>query len=118
VSFFERMSAILGHYFLSQLIPLAARSQVWVCGRSFATIAGSNPAGSMVSVVCYQVEVSAMGRSFVQRNPTGFSESECDREASRGRPWHTRGCCIMGKGNGPFKTSEISHPTRRHIPED
>jgi hypothetical protein len=32
-------------------IPLAARSKVWVCGRSFAGIAGSNPAEDM-SVSC------------------------------------------------------------------
>ena len=34
-----------------------------VCGRSLAGSAGSNPAGSMdvVSVMCYQVEVSATG---------------------------------------------------------
>ena len=47
-------------------IPMAAPSKVWVCGRSFAGILGSNPAGAMdvlslVSVVCRQVEVSAWG---------------------------------------------------------
>jgi len=44
-------------------IPLAARSEAWVCGRSLAGIGGSNPAGGMdvffVSVVYIQVEVSA-----------------------------------------------------------
>ena len=45
---------------------MAARSKAWKCGRSFAGIAGSNPAGdngrlSVVSVVCCQVEVSATG---------------------------------------------------------
>jgi hypothetical protein len=49
-----------------QPIPVAARSKTWVCGRSLAGIAGSNPAGgngclSVVSVVCYEVEVSATG---------------------------------------------------------
>jgi len=44
-------------------LPVAARSKAWVCGRSLAGIAGSNPAGgidvlSVVSVVCCQVEVS------------------------------------------------------------
>jgi hypothetical protein len=43
---------------------VAARSKVRVCGRSPAEIVGSNPAGgdgclSVVSVVFYQVEVSA-----------------------------------------------------------
>ena len=28
-------------------VPLAARSKAWVCGRSLAEIAGSNPAGGM-----------------------------------------------------------------------
>ena len=43
---------------------MAARSKAWVCGRSLAGIAGSNPAGdmnmSLVSVVFCQVEVSAL----------------------------------------------------------
>jgi hypothetical protein len=89
------------------MIPVAARSKAWVCGRSFARIAVSNPASSMVylslaSGICYQLEVPAMGPSFVQRNPTGCTLSECDREASRKRSWHTRGCCNMGKEIGPF----------------
>jgi len=37
--------------------PVTARSEAWVCDRSFANIVGSNPAGglgmSVVSVVCY-----------------------------------------------------------------
>jgi hypothetical protein len=57
-------------------IPLAARSKAWVCHRSFAGIAGSNPTGghgmSLLSVVCCQVEVSATGRFLVQR-----SHAEC-----------------------------------------
>jgi hypothetical protein len=45
---------------------VAARSKAWSCGRSLAGIAVSNPAGgmdilSLVSVVCYQIEVSATG---------------------------------------------------------
>jgi len=45
-------------------VPVAARSKAYVCGRSPAGIVGSNPTGghgclSVVSVVCYQVEVSA-----------------------------------------------------------
>jgi hypothetical protein len=36
---------------------------------------------SVVSVVCCQVEVSATGRSLVQRIPTECVVSECDREA-------------------------------------
>ena len=43
---------------------------------------------SAVSVVCCQVKVSAMGRSFVQRSPTECVVSECDLETSemRSRP--------------------------------
>jgi len=39
---------------------------------------------SVVSVVCCQVDVSASGRSLVQRSPTECGVSECDREASKG----------------------------------
>ena len=47
-------------------VPVAARSRAWVCGRSLAGVAGSNPAGrhgclSVVSVVCCQAEVSVSG---------------------------------------------------------
>jgi hypothetical protein len=44
-------------------IPVAARSKACVRGRSLAGLAVSNPAGgtdvSYMSVVCYQVEISA-----------------------------------------------------------
>jgi hypothetical protein len=55
--------------------PVAARSKAWVCGRLLAGIAGSNPIDghgylSIVIVVCCQVEVSATGRSLIQRSPT------------------------------------------------
>jgi hypothetical protein len=35
----------------------------------------------LVSVVCCQIEVSALGRSLVQRSPTDYGVTECDREA-------------------------------------
>ena len=46
-----------------------------VCGPSCAGIVSSNPAEwhgclSLVCVVCCQVEISATGRSLIQRNPT------------------------------------------------
>ena len=58
---------------------------MWVCSRPLAGIAGLNPAGdmvviSLVSVVCYQVEVSATGCSLTQRSPTKCGVSECDFE--------------------------------------
>jgi hypothetical protein len=57
------------------LIPLAAQSKAWVCDRSVAGIAGSNPAGGIdicpLGMLCVvHVEVSATGRSLVQRSPT------------------------------------------------
>jgi hypothetical protein len=35
---------LLGFYTIRSLIPVAVRSKAWVCGRSLAGIAGSNPA--------------------------------------------------------------------------
>ena len=67
---------------------MAVRSEAWVCSRSLAGIAGSNPTGvgmSLVSVVCCQVGVSASGRSFVQRGPNECGMTECDREISTAR---------------------------------
>ena len=55
-------------------IPVAAQSKVWVFDRSLAGIAGSNPAWRMdaplVTIVCCQAQVSATGRSPVQRSRT------------------------------------------------
>ena len=46
---------------------------------------------SVVNFVCCQVEVSASGRSLIQRSLTDCGVSECDREASIiGRPWPTK----------------------------
>ena len=49
-------------------VPVAVRSNGWVCGRSPAEIVGSNPTGggghgclSLVTVLCCQVEVSVSG---------------------------------------------------------
>jgi hypothetical protein len=51
---------------------------------------------SVVSVVWYQVEISASGCSLVQRRPTDCGVSECDRETSiMMRPWPTGVCCAM-----------------------
>ena len=51
--------------------------------RLVAGIAGSNPTGSLmsvVSVVCCQVDVCTMGRSLVQRSRTGcVCVMECDQ---------------------------------------
>jgi hypothetical protein len=44
-------------------ISVAALPKAWVCDRSLAAIAGSNPAGAWlpVSCVCCQVEICASG---------------------------------------------------------
>jgi len=55
---------------------VVARSKTWVCSRSLAGITASKAAEgmyvslSLVGSVCCQVEVSAMGRSLVQRSLT------------------------------------------------
>jgi len=49
-------------------ITVATRSKAWVFGCSLVGIAGSNPAGtwlSLVSAVCCRVQVSASGSSLV-----------------------------------------------------
>jgi hypothetical protein len=47
---------------------------------------------------CCQVEVSETGRSLVQKNPTKYGVSECDRVASTARrPCSTGGYCVIGK---------------------
>ena len=63
--------------------PAAVRSKPWVCSRSLAGNAGSNPTGGMdvcllLSVVCCQVEISATGRSPVQRSPSECGATESD----------------------------------------
>ena len=60
-----------------QVISVAARSKAWLCGRSLAGIAGSNPAEGMgvylLRVFCVSGRVSVTGWSLVQRSPP-----ECD----------------------------------------
>jgi hypothetical protein len=47
--------------------------------------------------LCCQVEVSATGRSLIQRSPTESGVSECDCEASKMMaPFPTKGCCATG----------------------
>jgi len=84
------------HYTFTLPIPVVAPSKAWVCGRLLAGIMGPNLAGehgclSLVSAM-REEEVSATGRSLVQRSPTECGVSVCDPEASiMKRPWPTRG---------------------------
>ena len=68
---------------LKPRIPVAAQSKAWVCGRLLSGFAGSNPSKGtclLLSVVCCQVEVSATGRSLVQRSPTECAcVTECEK---------------------------------------
>jgi len=78
-------------------IPVAARSKAWVCGRSVAAIADSNPAGG-TDVCCECFVLSGRGLCvWLITRPEKSAEcglSECDSEASTvWRPWPTRGLC-------------------------
>jgi hypothetical protein len=73
------------------LRPLAC----WDCGFESLLVHGCL---SLVSVVYCQVQVSATGRSLVQRSPSECGVSEFDLETSTiRRPRPTRGCRIMKK---------------------
>jgi hypothetical protein len=69
-----------------KLMPVSARSKLWVCGRPLPEIAGSKYAKridvSYVNVVFCQLDVCASGRSLIQRSPTECGMFKCVREAS------------------------------------
>jgi hypothetical protein len=87
-------------------IPVAPWSRACVCGHSLAGIAGSNPTGGMyiclVSFVCCQVEVSALGWSPRQYESCRvLCVTEREREASTmTRSWPNRDHRAMGRGGG------------------
>jgi hypothetical protein len=63
---------------------------------------------SLVSVMCCRVEVSASGRSLVQRSSTDCGVFEFGREASTARwSWRVRGCCAMVRRYYPEGTEAI-----------
>ena len=45
-----RNNLLFVQVFGRRLVPVAARSKAWVCARSLAGIAGSNPAAGWISV--------------------------------------------------------------------
>jgi hypothetical protein len=89
-------------------MPVVAQSKACVCGRSLSGIVGSNLAEgldvlSILSFVCYQVEVSATSWSLVYWSYTLCVVFEFDLEASRVRnlrptrvvePWR-----VVGQGS-------------------
>ena len=88
--------------------PLAAPSRTWVCDRTLARIADSNPAGgmdvSLVSRVVRQTSVRRACHSSRWVLPSECGGSECDREASIMRsPWPTRGRCITEDKNQEWR---------------
>jgi len=66
-------------------IPVAVRSQAWICGRSLAGIVGSNSVGGWMSVSCEYCVLS--GRGLCVGLTTRPEESyrvwcvECDHES-------------------------------------
>jgi hypothetical protein len=72
---------IIVFYVFRRPIPLAAWCKAWVCDRkacrNFWTLIQPVSWMFVSSVVCYQVEVPAMGRSLVQRNPTECGVINC-----------------------------------------
>ena len=82
-------------------ISVATRSETHVRDRSIVGIWGwMSGCLSVVTVVCYQLEVYASGWSLVQRSPTECCVSECDRESSLMRwPCPTGGCWTVGRNN-------------------
>jgi hypothetical protein len=64
-----------------QSVPEAARSKVWVYGRSLAGIAISNPAGGMMSFCC---ECCVLSRRCL-----------CDELIIRPEEWHRLWCVVV-----------------------
>jgi len=53
---------------------------------------------SLLSVMCCRIDVSASGRSLVQRSPTNCGVSECDPEVPTARwTWPVRGSCAVDR---------------------
>jgi hypothetical protein len=90
---------MVSHGYLQWLpIPVAARSQAWVCGRSLAGIASSNPTWGMdvLSLMFCALTQRCLREAY--RSSRGVLAdvlclTDCYREASTmRRPWPTRGC--------------------------
>ena len=67
-----------------------------------------------MSVVYFHVEVSASGRSLIQRIPTKRGVSECDREiTTMKRHWASSGCGAVEKNT--FFRTHVNKPKERAI---
>jgi len=63
---------------------------------------------SVVTVVSYQVETSATGRSLIQRIPTEYGVSECDLVTLRlGGPGPLGGCRVVK--NVDMRNADLPH---------
>jgi hypothetical protein len=105
-----------------QPIPAAARSESWIWGRSLAGIAGSNPAGTRMSVSCECCVLSGTGLwvGLITRPEESYRTwcvSECDREASiMRRPWPTGGCGAMaGEGGWELLRSRLFRDVKLYL---
>jgi hypothetical protein len=91
-------------YVKSMLIPVAVRSKAfglrilacWYCGVSNPT-RGGHEYLSIVNIVCCLVDVSATGRSLVQRIPTKFGVSKCEFKNLHSDVTHTSVCLSRHK---------------------
>ena len=102
----------------NESVPVAVRSKASVCGRSFAGVAGSNPAWAWMSVCCECCVLS--GRGLCDELIFHPEEScrvlcVCDRESSTlTRPWPSEGLLYLGKRKKDIIKREINfRPLRR-----
>ena len=72
----------------------SAAAFCWDCGFESRQRHGSL---SLMSVLCCQEQVSASGRSLIQRSPTERGVNKCDSDASMRRHWPNWGWCAMRK---------------------
>ena len=86
-------------------VPVAARSKAWVCGRSPAGIAGSNPTGGMdVYCVCCVLSGRGLCDELISRPEESYRlwcVVVCDIETSlMRRPWPALGRSANKKETG------------------
>jgi hypothetical protein len=86
-------------------VPVAARAEVWTCGRLLVRIAGSSPSRGIdicrLGVLCFVMQSSLRRTDHSSRGVLASVVClECDREAWMiGRPWPIKGSCAIGSQN-------------------